>query len=119
MRDREIERMRVLLDQANPPKRRKVAQNPNERFINLAQVLAQANQEPEQRTRKAKSVIPETVLVDKEGSSESEDLELVRRTRDRRPTQRYLERDTKVPVKSRGTLEKKKKKFYAMLSHQE
>jgi hypothetical protein len=87
--------MRVLLDQANPPKRRKVAQNPNERFINLAQVLAQAHQEPEQRTRKAKSVIPEAVLVDKEGSSESEDLELVRRTgRDRRPTQRYLERDS-------------------------
>jgi hypothetical protein len=66
----------VLLDQANPPKRCKVAQNSNERFINLAQVLAQANQEPEQCTRKTKSVIPEAVLVDKEGSSESEDLKL-------------------------------------------
>ena len=80
LRDREIERLRALLDQANPPKRRKVAQNPNERFINLAQILAQANQEPEQCTCKAKSVISEAVLVDKEGSSESEDLELVRWT---------------------------------------
>jgi hypothetical protein len=64
LRDHEIKRMRVLLDQANPPKYHKVAQNLNEYFINLAQVLAQANQEPEQHTRKAKSVIPEAVLVD-------------------------------------------------------
>ena len=58
MRDREIERLRALLDQANPPKRRKVIQNPNERFINLAQILAQANQEPEQHVRKVRSAIP-------------------------------------------------------------
>ena len=39
--------------------------------------------------------IPTVILEDEEGSSESEDLGLVRRTgRDRRPTQRYLERDT-------------------------
>ena len=94
LRDREIEQLRALLDQANPPKRRKVAQNPNERFINLAQILAQANQEPGQRVRKAKSTIPGAVLIGEEGSSGSENLSPVRRTgRDRRPTQRYLERD--------------------------
>jgi hypothetical protein len=94
LRDREIERLQALLDQANPLKRRKVAQNPNERFINLAQILAQANQEPEQRVRKTRDAIPEVILVDEEDSSESEYLEPVQRTgRDRRPTQRYLERD--------------------------
>jgi len=39
----EIERLKALLDQANPLKRRKIAPNPNDRFINLAQILAQAN----------------------------------------------------------------------------
>jgi hypothetical protein len=92
--DREIERLQTLLDRANPPKHCKVAQNPNERFINLAQILAQANQEPEQRMRKTKNPILEVILTDKEDSSESEDLEPARRTgRDRRPTRRYLERD--------------------------
>jgi hypothetical protein len=91
LRDREIERLQTLLDRAHPPKRRKVTQNPNERFINLAQILAQANQEPGQRVRKTKNATPE---ADKEDSSESEDSEPIRRTgRDRRPTQRYLERD--------------------------
>ena len=83
-----------MLDQANPLKRRKIAPNPNERFINLAQILAQANQEPEQRVRKTRNTIPEVVLTDEEDSSESEDLGPVRRTgRDRRLTRRYLERD--------------------------
>jgi hypothetical protein len=43
LRDREIERLQAQLENANPPKRRKVAQNPNERFVNLAHILAQAN----------------------------------------------------------------------------
>jgi hypothetical protein len=93
-RDREIERLQVLLDRANPPKRRKVSQNPNERFVNLAEILAQANQEPVQRIRKKKIVTPEAVVGSGGDSSESEDLELVQRTgRDRRPTRRYMERD--------------------------
>jgi len=100
-RDREIERLKALLDQANPPRRHKIVQNPNDRFINLAQILAQANQEPEQRIRKKKDVIPEVILEDEEGSSESEDLGPVRRTgRDRRPTRRYLERDTSAEEES-------------------
>ena len=92
---RKIKRLRAFLDQANPPKRCKVMQNPNERFINLVQILAQANQEPEQHVRKVKSVTPEAVLINGEGSSRSEDLEPVRRTeRDRRSIQWYLERDS-------------------------
>jgi hypothetical protein len=95
LRDREIEQLQVLLDQVNPPKRRKVTQNPNKHFINLAQILAQANQEPEQHVRKVRSATPEAVLIDREGSSGSEDLEPVRRMeRDRRPTQWYLKQDS-------------------------
>jgi hypothetical protein len=67
LRDREIERLKELLDQANPPKRRKIVQNPNDRFINLAQILAQANQEPKQRICKKRDVIPEVILGDEEG----------------------------------------------------
>ena len=101
LHDREIERLKALLDQANPPKRRKIAPNPNDRFINLALILAQANQEPEQRIRKKRDVIPEVILEDEEGSSESEDLEPVRQTgRDRRQTRRYLERDTSANEES-------------------
>jgi DDE superfamily endonuclease. len=101
LRDREIERLKALLDQANPPKRRTIVRNPNDRFINLAQILAQANQEPEQRIRRKKDAIPEVILEDEEGSSESEDLGPVRRTgRDRRPTRRYLERDTSAEEES-------------------
>ena len=36
MRDREIERLQAQLAQAKPPKRRKVVQDPNERFTSLA-----------------------------------------------------------------------------------
>ncbi|RKK66271.1 hypothetical protein BFJ69_g15551 [Fusarium oxysporum] len=43
LRDREIERLRVQLAQAKPTKRRKIVQDPNERFASLAQILAQAN----------------------------------------------------------------------------
>src|SRR6478736_7798035 len=48
LRDREIERLRVQLAQAKPTKRRKIVQDPNERFASLAQILAQANREPQQ-----------------------------------------------------------------------
>jgi hypothetical protein len=57
MRDREIERLQAQLAQVKPPKRRKIVQDPNERFTSLAQVLAQANQEPQQRIRKARMSI--------------------------------------------------------------
>ena len=43
MKDREIKRLRAQLEQAKPPKRRKVVQDPNERFASLAQILAQSN----------------------------------------------------------------------------
>jgi hypothetical protein len=39
LRDREIERLKALLDQANLLKRHKIVQNPNDWFINLAQIL--------------------------------------------------------------------------------
>jgi hypothetical protein len=101
LRDREIERLQAQLENANPPKRRKVAQNPNERFVNLAHILAQANQEPEKRVRKVKILVPKVVVIDEEGSSESEDLGLVRRSgRDRRPTRRYMELDTGINEES-------------------
>ena len=46
-------------------------------------------------------MILEVILKDEEGSSESEDLGPVRRTgRDRRPTRRYLERDTSAEEES-------------------
>jgi len=92
MKDRENERLRIQLEQVKPPKRRKVAQDPNERFTSLAQVLAQANQEPQQRIQKALEVISEG-----DSSSESEEAETAftrRSTRARRPTKRYMERDS-------------------------
>lgn len=95
MRDREIERLRAQLLQANPPKRRKVQQNPNERFISLAEILAQANQEPQQRIRIPQTAVSEVVTVDEEeDSTESEEEVGTRRLRrDRRPTKRFIERD--------------------------
>jgi hypothetical protein len=101
LRDREIERLKTLLNQANPPKHRKIVQNPNDRFINLAQILAQANQEPEQRVRKKRDAILKVILKDEEGSFKSEDLGLVRQTgRNRRPTQRYLKHNTSAEEES-------------------
>ena len=76
--DHKIECLQALLDQAKPLKRYKIVQNPNERFINLGQILAQANQEPEQRVHKTRDTISEVVLIDEEDSSESEDLGLIR-----------------------------------------
>ena len=92
MREREIERLQAQLAQVKPPKRRKIIQDPNERFSSLAQILAQANQEPQQRIRKAK----EATIVEEESSSESEEESAPTRRseRDRRPTKRYLERDS-------------------------
>ena len=97
IRDRKIKRLRAELAQAKPPKRRKVVQDPNERFTSLAQILAQANQEPQQRVRKAKEVS----AAEGESSSESEESEeeaapARRSVRERRPTKRYLERDSSV-----------------------
>ena len=59
--------------------------------MSLTQVLAQSNQEPEQRTR-----APRHKIVSEEvSSSESEEeAAVMRRTgRARRPTRRYIERD--------------------------
>jgi hypothetical protein len=101
LRDCEIKRLKALLDQANPLKRRKIAQNPNDQFVNLAQILAQANQELEQRIRKKRDAILEVILEDEEDSFELEDLVLVRRIgHDRRPTWQYLKRDTSADEES-------------------
>ena len=69
LRDREIERLREQLDQAKPRKRRKIVQDPNERFASLAQVLAQANWEPQQHFRKTAQRV---IVNEEENSSESE-----------------------------------------------
>jgi len=43
MKDREIASLREKVERVNPPKRRKVAINPNNRFASLAEVLLLAN----------------------------------------------------------------------------
>ena len=90
--------MRELVDQANPSKRRKVAIDLNERFASLAQVLSQTNQEPSQRVRKVRNLPQKVIIVEEEGSSEEEVKQpLVRRSgRERRQTQRYLDRDLSI-----------------------
>jgi 4-hydroxybenzoate polyprenyltransferase len=95
MRDREIEHLRARLLQANPPKRRKVQQNPNDRFSSLADILAQANQQPHQRVRLAKKAVSEVVIADseEEGSETDEEVLSRRSGRERQPTKRYIERD--------------------------
>ena len=91
MKDREITSLRIQLEQARPAKRRKVVQDPNERFVSLAQVLAQSNQGPEQRVRQLQQEIASEV----ESSSESEEEAVIMRRsgRARLPTRRFLERD--------------------------
>ena len=91
IRDREIQRLQAQLDQAKPPKRRKVVQDPNERFTSLAQILAQANQEPRQRIRKTN----DTEQAEESSCESDEEPTPTRRSaRERRPTKRYLERDS-------------------------
>jgi hypothetical protein len=91
VKDGEIKRLRIQLEQATASKKRREAQqDPNERFVSFAEVLAQSNQEPKQRIRR-----PQQKIVAEEESSSSEDnAEIVRRsTRARRPTRRFLEKD--------------------------
>jgi hypothetical protein len=91
VKDREITRLRIQLEQAKPTKRRKVMQNPNERFMSLAQILAQSNQEPRQRIQ----ALRQEIESEEDGSSESEDETAITRrgSRARQPTRRYIERD--------------------------
>ena len=92
LKDREIERLREELAKAKPPKRRKVQPEPNEHFASLTQVLAQANREPQQRRQKP----AQKIVVDKSGDnseSENEQVSARRSVRNRRPTDRFLNRD--------------------------
>ncbi|KAH7465258.1 hypothetical protein FOMA001_g17217 [Fusarium oxysporum f. sp. matthiolae] len=102
LRDREIERLRAQLAQAKPAKRRKIVQDPNERFASLAQILAQVNREPQQRVRKARNAVQEVIIVEGESSSESEaEPALAQRSaRNWRPTKRYMERDSSADGES-------------------
>jgi len=72
-----------------------VQQNPNDRFSSLADILAQANQQPQQRIRQAKKAVLEVMVTDEEEEdSEPEEEVLTRRSgRDKQPTRRYIERD--------------------------
>jgi len=101
-KNHEIASLREHVDQANPPKRRKVAMNPNERFASLAEVLSQANQEPSQRVREVRNASQKVIIVEEESSSEEEaEQPLVRRSaRERRRTQRYLDRDLSTDEES-------------------
>ena len=90
-KDRQITSLREQLEQAKPAKRRKIVQEPNERFICLAQVLAQSNQTVEQRIRRPQQ---ETGSPEESGSESEQDAVFTRRSsRARRPTRRYIERD--------------------------
>jgi hypothetical protein len=95
IRDHEIQRLQAQLIAARPPKRRKVQQNPNDRLSSLADILAQANQEPRQRVRQAKKTVSEVVVADEEeeGSETDEEVLTRRSEREKRPTKRYIERD--------------------------
>ncbi|CAG5137170.1 uncharacterized protein ALTATR162_LOCUS46 [Alternaria atra] len=66
MQDREIASLREQVEQANPPKRRKVRRNPNDLFASLAEVLSQTNQEPSQRVRKVRSAKQKVIIVEEE-----------------------------------------------------
>ncbi|KAM5529011.1 transposase [Fusarium oxysporum f. sp. phaseoli] len=95
MKDREIERLRAQLEAAQPKKKRKIRQDPNKCFISLAQILAEANREPDQRVIQSQKGDLDCIVVDGKSSSESEeDPAPVRRsTRVRRPTKRYIRQD--------------------------
>ncbi|KAL5585883.1 hypothetical protein FOVSG1_013575 [Fusarium oxysporum f. sp. vasinfectum] len=95
MKDREIERLRAQLEASQPKKKRKIRQDPNECFISLAQILAEANREPDQRVIQSQKGDLDCIVVDGKSSSESEeDPAPVRRsTRVRRPTKRYIRQD--------------------------
>ena len=102
MQDREIASLREQVEQANPPKRRKVATNPNDLFASLVEVLFQTNRGPSQRPRKVRGAKQKVVIIGEKSSSE-EDVEqpLVRRSaRIRRPTQRDVDRDSSVDEES-------------------
>jgi microcystin degradation protein MlrC len=78
------------LEQLQPPKRRKVRQDPNERFMSLAEVALQGNQTPVQHIAREGSCI----VVAEEEEEESEEEPLRRQSaRVKRPSQRYLDRD--------------------------
>ena len=59
--------------------------------MSLAHILAQANQEPEKRIQKTKTLVPKVVVVDEEGSSELEDLGPVWQTCRNRRLRRYVQ----------------------------
>ncbi|KAI8417406.1 hypothetical protein FOFC_03719 [Fusarium oxysporum] len=73
MKDREIERLRAQLEAAQPKKKRKIRQDPNECFISLAQILAEANREPDQRVIQSQKGDLDCIVVDGKSSSESEE----------------------------------------------
>jgi hypothetical protein len=101
MKDREIAALQEQLKQVNPPKRRKVVPDQNERFVNFAQILSQSNQEPSQRVRKTRNVQKEVIVVEAESGSESEEPAPTRQSaRNRRPTRRYVERDLSADEES-------------------
>jgi hypothetical protein len=92
----------VQLAQAKPAKRRKIVQEPNKRFASFAQILSQANREPQQCVRKARNAVQEVIIVEGESSSDSEEEPaLARRSaRNRRLTKRYMERDSSADEES-------------------
>ena len=91
MKDREIMQLRIQLEQAKPRKKCKIRQDLNERFLSLAQVLAQTNCEPEQRVIQSQNSQSDDIIVD--GESSSEEAPTRWSICNRQPTKQYLERD--------------------------
>ena len=73
LKDYEIACLREELTKAKSSKHQKIQQESNERFVSLAQILAQANREPKQRLRKT----AQKVIIDQsKNSSESENEQI-------------------------------------------
>jgi 4-hydroxybenzoate polyprenyltransferase len=81
MQAREINQLREQLEEARPAKRRKIRQDPNDRFISLAQILEQTNQDPIQRIMQPEESDVDCIIVGRASSPESEEeVALARRS---------------------------------------
>ena len=88
LKDREIASLRARVEQLQRPKRRKVRQDPNERFVSVAEIALQRNQTPEQRTIRGDNCI---VIAEEEEEESEEEPPRRRLTRAKEPVKRYLD----------------------------
>ena len=88
LKDREIANLRARVEQLQRPKRRKVRQDPNKRFVSVAEIALQRNQTPEQRTIRGDNCI---VIAEEEEEESEEEPPRRRSTRAKGPVKRYLD----------------------------